>query len=68
MTAPSQIHTGFGKVETGHAAKKSGSRNHEQTAYLESQGYRVVRFWNNQVEKEMDGVVRALEVLLGEGK
>ncbi len=40
----------------------------ERTRYLESQGYRVVRFWNNQVEKEMDDVVRAIEVLLGEGK
>lgn len=33
----------------------------ERTAYLESQGYRVVRFWNNQIENEMDGVIRMLE-------
>ncbi|MDX1377938.1 MAG: endonuclease domain-containing protein [Anaerolineales bacterium] len=37
----------------------------ERTRYLESQGYRVVRFWNNQVEKEPDGVVRAIELALG---
>ncbi len=66
MTAPSQIHTGFGKVETGQAAKKSRSRNHEQTAYLESQGYRVVRFWNNQIDKEMDGVIKVIEMALGD--
>ena len=40
----------------------------ERTKYLESQGYRVVRFWNHQMEKEMDGVIRAIEVMLGEGK
>jgi len=40
----------------------------ERTRYLESQGYKVVRFWNNQVEKEMDEVISAIEVVLGEGK
>src|SRR5512138_1979087 len=25
----------------------------ERTKYLESQGYKVIRFWNNQIEKEM---------------
>lgn len=29
----------------------------ERTKYLEAQGYRVVRFWNNQVMKEIDGVI-----------
>ena len=36
----------------------------ERTKYLESQGYKVVRFWNNQVEREMDGVIRNLEAIL----
>jgi len=36
----------------------------ERTRYLESQGYRVVRFWNDQVEKEMDGVVQVLDEIL----
>ena len=40
----------------------------ERTKYLESQGYQVVRFWNDQIEKEMDGVVCAIEVMLGESK
>ena len=31
-----------------------------RTEYLESQGYRVVRFWNNQVEKEIEGVVQVI--------
>jgi len=36
----------------------------ERTAYLESQGYKVIRFWNNQVEKEINGVVQAIQSLL----
>jgi very-short-patch-repair endonuclease len=29
----------------------------ERTAYLEAQGYRVMRFYNNQVMKEMEAVL-----------
>jgi len=36
----------------------------ERTRYLESQGYRVIRFWNNQVEKEMDSVIRVIKNIL----
>jgi len=36
----------------------------ERTQYLESQGYKVIRFWNNQVEKETDGVIRVIESVL----
>jgi very-short-patch-repair endonuclease len=39
----------------------------ERTRYLESQGYRVIRFWNSQVEKELDGVVQVLEAMLNDG-
>ncbi len=45
-----------------------GSQHFEQTEYdsertrcLESQGYKVLRLWNNQVEKEMDGVIQVIE-------
>jgi len=38
--------------------------DNERTKYLESQGYRVVRFWNSQVEKEMDGVIKMLEEIM----
>ena len=38
----------------------------ERTRYLESQGYRVVRFWNNQIEKEMGGVIQVIEMALDE--
>ena len=36
----------------------------ERTKYLESQGYQIVRFWNNQIEKEMDGVIQVIELAL----
>ena len=36
----------------------------ERTKYLESQGYKVIRFWNNQIEREMDGVIRVIELML----
>lgn len=32
----------------------------ERTRYLESQGYKVLRFWNNQVLKNIEDVIRAI--------
>ena len=32
----------------------------ERTRYLESLGYRVIRFWNNDVLNSIDGVIRAI--------
>ena len=32
----------------------------ERTKYLESQGYKVIRFWNNVVLKDIDGVILAI--------
>ena len=36
----------------------------ERSKYFESLGYKVVRFWNNQVENDINGVVRAIEIVL----
>lgn len=36
----------------------------ERTAYLEYLGYRVLRFWNNEVMKDIEGVLRAIEIAL----
>jgi very-short-patch-repair endonuclease len=36
----------------------------ERTRYLESQGYRVIRFWNNQVENEINGVIQKLDEIM----
>ena len=32
----------------------------ERTRYLESQGYKVIRFWNNDVIKDIDNVILAI--------
>ena len=32
----------------------------ERTKYLNSLGYKVIRFWNNDVMKNMDGVIAAI--------
>ena len=38
-----------------------------RTRYLETQGYQVIRFWNNQVFEEMEGVLTALTLALSPG-
>jgi very-short-patch-repair endonuclease len=40
----------------------------ERTAYLESQGYHVIRFWNHEVMDNIDGVFRAILAELVENK
>ena len=40
-------------------------RDAPRTAYLESQGFRVIRFWNNDVLHNLDGVWTAIEEALG---
>ncbi len=40
----------------------------ERTASLEGQGFRVLRFWNNDVLQKTDGVIEAIVVALREGE
>ncbi len=46
-----------------HAAERD--RDAARTAWLESRGYRVIRFWNNEVIENMDGVVEAIQRAAG---
>ena len=32
----------------------------ERTLYLKSQGYKVIRFWNDQVMNDMEGVIKTI--------
>ncbi|WP_309662841.1 endonuclease domain-containing protein [Sphingomonas sp.] len=46
--------------------------DHARTSFLKSQGYRVLRFWNNEVTQNLDGVFAAIAAalpspLVGEG-
>ena len=36
------------------------SEDEARTAFLQSEGYRVLRFWNNQVLKELESVLEAI--------
>jgi very-short-patch-repair endonuclease len=36
-----------------------------RTEYLEKKGYRVIRFWNNEVIDNTEGVFQAIEAVLG---
>ena len=45
-----------------HAAQEEADA--QRTAYLRAQGYRVVRFWNNDVLENIDGVVETIERIL----
>ncbi|MDW8279538.1 MAG: endonuclease domain-containing protein [Anaerolineales bacterium] len=38
----------------------------QRTRYLNALGYRVIRFWNNEVMTDMDGVIRAIRLALDE--
>ena len=39
-------------------------RDARRTAHLESQGFRVIRFWNNDVPENLDGVWTMIEQAL----
>ena len=40
----------------------------ERSKYFESQRYKVIRFWNSQVENDIAGVVRAIESIMIDGQ
>jgi adenine-specific DNA-methyltransferase len=48
------------EVDGGHHVERAEADS-ERTKYLESEGFRVIRFWNNEVLAEMEGV--AMQVL-----
>jgi very-short-patch-repair endonuclease len=41
-------------------------KDRARTAYLEAQGYRVIRFWNNDVLERIEGVVIEIERVLAD--
>ena len=43
-----------------HTAERDAAR----TAWLEREGYRVIRFWNHEVLGNMDGVLQAISIAL----
>ncbi len=39
-------------------------RDTERTQYLESQGYKVIRFWNDKVMNDIESVMKAIQFAL----
>lgn len=35
--------------------------DHQRTEFLESNGYRIIRFWNNDIYKNINGVIEEIE-------
>jgi very-short-patch-repair endonuclease len=61
----------FVSVKSKLAIELDGSQHLEQSeydlqraAYLESLGYKVIRFWNNQVMNDIEGVMISIEAAL----
>jgi very-short-patch-repair endonuclease len=49
---------------SGHGEIHQATYDAERTAFLESRGYRVLRFWNNEVLNEIDAVMNAIYAAL----
>jgi len=47
-----------------HNQPENVARDAERSAYLRAQGYRLLRFWNNDVLKNVDGVMEAILVAM----
>ena len=49
-----------------HSTDENKANDEVRTQWLESQGFRVLRFWNNEVSSNLDGVIaRIKESLCG---
>ena len=47
-----------------HTEPREERKDELRTAYLHQQGYRVLRFWNEQVNSEMEDVLQAINAAL----
>ncbi len=54
-------------VELDGGQHCENARDVERTAFLESQGYRVIRFWNNDVFENLEGVLLTIANALAVG-
>jgi very-short-patch-repair endonuclease len=52
------------EVDGGQHAESTA--DDRRTAYLKSQGYRVLRFWNHEVLKNLSGVLTAIDTEIAE--
>jgi very-short-patch-repair endonuclease len=43
-----------------HGRNAESVRDASRTAWLKSKGYRVLRFWNNEITENVEGVLEAI--------
>ena len=48
-----------------HNEKESRERDHDRTTWLENRGYHVLRFWNNEILTNIEGVLERISESLG---
>jgi len=48
-----------------HDELSNRAKDEQRTDYLESKGYKVIRFWNNDVLQNVDGVLIQISEALG---
>nr|WP_294817634.1 endonuclease domain-containing protein [uncultured Sphingomonas sp.] len=51
-------------IEVDGGQHADSAEDVRRTRYLESKGYRVIRFWNNEVLRNLEGVVVEIERVL----
>ena len=51
-------------IEADGGQHADGVTDDRRTAFLESKGYRVLRFWNNDILSNLDGVAQVIAVAL----
>jgi hypothetical protein len=47
-----------------HGENEARLRDQQRTEWLESEGYRVLRFWNNEITQNISGVMDAIYAAL----
>jgi very-short-patch-repair endonuclease len=50
----------------GHAQPDQIVADERRTEYLQSRGYRVLRFWNNEIFENIEGVISVISAALEE--
>jgi very-short-patch-repair endonuclease len=51
-------------IEADGSQHANSSTDDRRTAFLESKGYRVLRFWNNDILSNLDGVAQVIATAL----
>jgi len=53
-------------IEVDGGQHSESQKDIKRDRYFEAQGYRVLRFWNDEVEKNIDGVCRHILIMVRE--